>query len=273
MGRLDRAILHRRRQGLGLGRIRFLGVGIAQLLHLGIVGPAEPGLVAVGDGEVGGDRIEDVGRDGVGVEGAPAALVGRILLGAARDQRLPVHRLHVDLEATLLEQRLGDRRHVGEHRKGGRLHEHDRCAVVARLLQQRLGFLEVRLGQQVALDLDAVGRAADESGRADLVILLLSDRRLEVILLPHRMERGLADLGIVERLGEPVETDDELLAERVPVHDLNALVGLQHRNEIVRHLLDHVDLAGDQRVHLLLRVGHVDELDAIDLGDLAAGER
>jgi len=51
-----------------------------------------------------------------------------------------------------------------------------------------------------------------------------------------------------------------------------ALSAFRMGNEIVRHLLDHVDFAGDQRVHLLLRVGHVDELDPVDLGDLAAGE-
>ena len=50
------------------------------------------------------------------------------------------------------------------------------------------------------------------------------------------------------------------------------LVVLQEREEIVRHVLDHVDLARDQRVHLLRRIGHVDELDAVDLGDLAAGQ-
>ena len=78
-----------------------------------------------------------------GQEGVPAALVRRILLGAARHQGLPVHRLHVDLEAGLLELRLGDRREVGQHLQVGRLQQHDRRAVVARLLQQLLGLGDV----------------------------------------------------------------------------------------------------------------------------------
>ena len=126
---------------------------------------------------------------------------GRLLLGAARDHRLPVHRLHVDLEAALLEQRLGHRRGVGQHRQRGRLHQHDRRAVIARFLQQRLGLLEVGLDQQAVRRIDGVGRAADEGGGADLVVFGLADRRLEVVLLAHRIERGQADLGVVERLG------------------------------------------------------------------------
>ena len=63
------------------------------------------------------DRIDDVDRRPGGEEGVPAAGVRRVLLGAARDQRLPVHRLHVDLEAGLLQQRLRDRREVGERRR------------------------------------------------------------------------------------------------------------------------------------------------------------
>ena len=38
----------------------------------------------------------------------------------------------------------------------------------------------------------------------------------------------------------------------------------------MRRLLDQVDLASDQHVHLLLGVGHLDDLDAVDLDDLAA---
>ena len=49
--------------------------------------------------------------------------------------------------------------------KVGRLHQHDRRAVVARFLEKRLGLLEVGLDQQAVLALDAVGRAAGEGRR------------------------------------------------------------------------------------------------------------
>ena len=52
----------------------------------------------------------------------------------------------------------------------------------------------------------------------------------------------------------------------------DALFLLQDRDQVVRRLLDQVDLAGDQRVHLLLRVGHLDDLDPVDLDHLAAGQ-
>ena len=154
----------------------------------------------------------------------------------------------------------------------GRLHQHDRRAVVAGLLQQRLGLLEVRLDQHAVGRFDRIGRAADEGGGADLVVFGLAHRRLEVVLLAHRIERGEADLGIVERLHHMVEADDELVAERVPVEQLDALVLLQDRDQVMRRLLDQVDLAGDDRVHLLLRVGHLDDLDPVDLDHLAAGQ-
>ena len=82
-----------------LGRIGLLGELVAQLLDRRVARPAEHGLVARGVEEAGHHRIEDVGRHPRGEEGVPAALVRRVLLGAAGDQRLPVHRLHVDLEA------------------------------------------------------------------------------------------------------------------------------------------------------------------------------
>ena len=48
----------------------------------------------------------------------------------------------------------------------------------------------------------------------------------------------MADLRVVEGRLQVVHAIDELLAERIPVERLDVLVGLQHRNEIVRQLLD-----------------------------------
>ena len=108
---------------------------------LRVARPAEQRLVA-GRVQIGGrDRVHHVGGDPGGQEGVPAAGVGRVLLGAARDQRLPIHRLHVDLEAGLLHQRFRHRRQVGQHLQVGRVHQHDRRAVVAGFLQQLLRLL------------------------------------------------------------------------------------------------------------------------------------
>ena len=147
-------------------------------------------------------RVEDVGRHPGRQERVPAAGSRRVLLGAARDQRLPVHRLHVDLEAGLLQQRLGDRRQVGQHLQVGRLHQHDRRAVVAGLLQQLLRLVEVGLEQPVHALVGRERRAADEQRLADLVVLRVADHRLEEVLLveartttpggPSELSNGLA---------------------------------------------------------------------------------
>ncbi len=62
------------------------------------------------------------------------------------------------------------------------------------------------------------------------------------------------------------------MAERVPVEQRDALFLLEDRDQVVRRLLDDVDLARGDGIHLLLRVGHLDDLDAINLDDLAAGQ-
>ena len=53
--------------------------------------------------------------------------------------------------------------------------------------------------------------------------------------------------------------------------DLEVLVGLQHRQQIERQVFHEVDVAGLQRVHRGLRVGHREPFDAIDFDHLAAG--
>ena len=111
-----------------------------------------------------------------GQERVPAARVGRVLLGAAGDQRLPVHRLHVDLEAGLLQQRLRDRRELGQHLQVGRVHQHDRRAVVAGLLQQLLRLLDVRLEHALHAGFGRERRAADEHRLAGLVVARVADR-------------------------------------------------------------------------------------------------
>ena len=68
-----------------------------------------------------------------------------------------------------------------------------------------------------------------------------------------------------------VEAHHALRADRVERLDLDARRLGEDRREIGRHLLVVVDLAGHQRVHAGGRVGDVEPLDAVDLGDLGAG--
>jgi len=107
--------LHRFGDGLLLCRIGFASKIVPQLLDCLVAGPAEHRLVAGGVHEAGKDRIGDVDRDPRGEEGMPAAGIRRVLFGTARDQGLPVHGLHVDLETGLLHERFRHRGQVGEH--------------------------------------------------------------------------------------------------------------------------------------------------------------
>jgi hypothetical protein len=104
-----------------------------------------------------------------------------------------------------------------------------------------------------------------------LVVLRIADRRLQEIFLVERVEQRLLDLRVVEGLDRRVEAERILVAQRVDVRELDVAVLLQHRQEVVRGLLDVVDLSGDQRVDRSLLVGDDAPLDAVDLDHLAAG--
>ncbi len=202
----------------------------------------------------------------------PAALVRRVLLGAARHQRLPVHRLHLDLEASSLHHRLGDGGEVGQHRQVGRLHQHDRRAVVACLLQKLLGLGGVAVQHAGHAGVARQRRAADERRFADLVPFRVADGGLEEVLLRKGDEHGVTDLGIVERLGRAVEAERVLKPGRVGVEELDVLVAGEQLQQVVARRFDHVDFAVLQRRDLGLRVGHGDPFDAVELDDLATGQ-
>jgi hypothetical protein len=76
---------------------------------------------------------------------------------------------------------------------------------------------------------------------------------------------------IVEGRIKPVHPQHAGETELVVIDELDVLGFLQNRNEIVRRLLDIIDLAVNERVHLRLIVRDVDPLDAIELGDLDPG--
>ena len=82
----------------------------------------------------------------------------------------------------------------------GRMHQHDRRAVVAGLLQQRLRLVEVGLEQPVHALLGGQRRAADEQRLAGLVVVGIADHRLQEVLLVEGVPQRLAHLRVVERL-------------------------------------------------------------------------
>ena len=94
-----------------LGKALCARIGAAHRLHALVARPAGARLVAGGSEIWRHERIKDVHLDPAGREGVPATFGGRALLADQPvDHALPVHRLHVDLEAGAFEQSLGHRR-------------------------------------------------------------------------------------------------------------------------------------------------------------------
>ena len=213
------------------------------------------------------------------MEDVPAArvLVHRVLQRPPRALRPPVDRLEVDVHADLAELLGGDDRlGVGDVGVGGVEDDHP-LALVAAFLQQLL-----RPGDVLLLGVgrprpDAgggpEGRVAHEDGPAGLLVLGVADDGGQVVLLvPHRVEEGLAVLHVVERRGQVVRPHDGLRPD--PVDDLDRDVPcLLHEGQVVgRRDLDDVHLALDQRLGGGVGVRNHDPLDPVDLRQLGARE-
>src|SRR5262249_58748875 len=84
------------------------------------------------------------------------------------------------------------------------IEDDDGLAVVAALLEELLGLLEVLLGRaRRRLE----GAAADEDAGAGLAVLGIADDGLEIVLLARHVEERLPRLLAVEERGERVGAD------------------------------------------------------------------
>ena len=148
--------------------------------------------------------------------------LGGLLLGAARDDRLPVHRLHVDLEAGLLHQ-LTSRPARGWSARAGRSSASARPACRRSPLPSgaRAPSGSSNSSRPCHALVGGERGAADEHRLADLVVGRVADHRVEEVLLVERVPERLADLRVVERLVQLVRAEGVLVAERVPVDELD----------------------------------------------------
>src|SRR6218665_4015284 len=140
---VDHQFLEFQRNGLAFGQVGGANVALPQNLDRRNVGPASPGFPAVRSYGRVGHWIAARGQQADGGEDVPAALLRRFLIALLRHHGLPVHGLHLDLEARLAQGRANhDRlgRHDGDIR---RLQHYDRHAVVAALFQKGLGLVDV----------------------------------------------------------------------------------------------------------------------------------
>ena len=121
-----------------LGVVRRIDPCLVRRLDLRIVRPAEPCLGAGAAQRVRQHRIDKLGARRAGGEDRPAALVHRLLAGAALHDRAPVHHLLVDVQPDLAERI----RHHGDERVVdqlvGRMQQHDALAAIAGLVEHRL---------------------------------------------------------------------------------------------------------------------------------------
>ena len=118
-----------------------------------------------------------------------------------------------------------------------------------------------------------VRSAADEVRGADPVELRVADDGPEVVLLVHRVEKGLARARMVEREVEVVRPEPTLGPEGVDDRELDAFMLLEERHHVHGRGLPEVDLAVHQGVHGGGGVGDVDPLHPVHLDHLAARRR
>ena len=156
----------------------------------------------------------------------------------------------------------------------GLVQQHDRRAVVARLLQELLGLGDVAARPCPPSPWSI--SSGEPQGNSDLHTRVVArDRRhwpRGTASGRARRARPARILGLSNGLCSTLKRRIVLAARLVDRHDLDVLVLLQQRQQVGRHGLDQVDLAVEQRVHLGLRVGDRDPFDPVDLGHLAAGE-
>ena len=154
-------------------------------------------------------------------EGIPAALVRRLARGAAGDQRGPVHRGVVDVDADLLEHRSRHLRDLLQCRLVGRRHQQHRFALVAALADQPLGlFYVARAGERVHAGHVGHGAADGEEACRQLAeIGLFADDRGEKLALVDRRQDGAQQLAIVERRVKEIRPDNAKPAKRIVDRD------------------------------------------------------
>ena len=105
-----------------------------------------------------------------------------------------------------------------------------------------------------------------------MIIFGIADLRLQPVDLIAGIKHRLADLALVERLGQPVHPADRGGAEQIVVRDHDIGIAADRRNEVVRQRLDDIDLAPDEGIGRRLEVRHADPFVAVDLDHLAAGK-
>ena len=198
---------------------------------------------------------------------------GGSFLARRETHRAPVHRLHVDVEPGLAHAWISTWVAGVMVSWSVAAQNGDRLALVAGLLEQLQRLLRVVVLEHGAAGIAGQRRAAHDQAVAHLVVLGIADDGAQEVLLVDQVVHRLPRLDVVERRVQVVEADEaEVGAEVAGLHQLDALGLLQDRQEVDVRVLVEVDLAVDERRHRGLRIGDPDELDAVDLGDLAAGE-
>ena len=164
--------------------------------------------------------------------------------------------------------RLEDALRVRHVRPGhvGRIAEVDGQLVArqAGLGDQRLGLLRRRRSggpRPWPRRSSAASRCGDDGE------VIAAVERVDQVLAVDRVADGLADLGIVERLVGLVHPEVEEVAALAALDDLQGRVALHGRDVGRVHDRGQVDVTGLERVQRRGRIGDLDELDCVEVGD------
>ena len=151
------------------------------------------------------------------------------------------------------------------------MHDGHRPTVVARLLHQLAGLLQILLGQPLGAGLGRVGAVAGEDRIAGAVVLRLADPGLQIQVLVHHGDQRLPGLLVVERRMQVVRAQPALGAEGIGQERRQGGVLLDLRYEVDRRDLPPVHLARRQRGGGGRRIGDVAPDDLVEMDLLAPG--
>src|SRR3954454_6932129 len=157
------------------------------------------------------------------VEQVPAPLVRWFFSGPHDDVCRPIHRLQYYLETNCLQPLAGYHGCSIEEWSVVDLEYHDRCPIVARLLQKLARLEQVVFDDRVSAYIRRIRAATRVHRVAGPGVVRLSDRPMKICHLVHRMEEGLARLLVVEGRVKEIRPEPALLPKRI--HDKRLQIG------------------------------------------------
>ena len=174
-----------------------------------ILGPAEPGAIAMGAESKISSRVDAIRTRMPGVEDMPATLTRQGFGRAALTNRAPIGRDEIHIHADGTQQRIGHFTHSLERGLILADQQRDGLTIIARLTQQRARRFNIaRPLQDIATRFSIKRRAGREEGRQGLPQrFVIADHRTHIVFLVQYHRNRTARAHIIERRMQMVEAE------------------------------------------------------------------